>query len=257
MLRTSQTFNKIADALRNARKVMDAPTLNKKNPHFNSSYSDLGEIYRVSKEPLFNNNLLLLQSASVTQEGAAFVLTKLIHTISGEFFEDDITIMPVNKGPQPLGSAITYGKRYQAATILGLSAEDDDDGNEAEGKKQTAPPRQTVPDVRKDIAPVKVANGNQPASSHSDIISEPQHRRLMAIMGKSGWTAEDLKSCLVTGWANTSTKTILRRDYENICNMMENTRPSDALAKLKDSNENLIPLPSDSDAPMGIDDISF
>lgn len=42
---------------------------------------------------------------------------------------------PDKDTPQSIGSAATYGRRYAAEGLLGVSATQDDDGNEATGKK--------------------------------------------------------------------------------------------------------------------------
>ena len=55
---------------------------------------------------------------------------------------------------QGLGSAITYAKRYQICAMLGLAADDDDDGNEAvksQAKTQAQPVTQPAKPTLKDI----------------------------------------------------------------------------------------------------------
>jgi hypothetical protein len=42
-------------------------------------------------------------------------------------------ILPSGKKPQDMGSAMTYAKRYGLCMALGIAAEDDDDGNMANG----------------------------------------------------------------------------------------------------------------------------
>ncbi|MEM7039349.1 MAG: ERF family protein, partial [Bacteroidota bacterium] len=41
---------------------------------------------------------------------------------------------PTKKGPQGMGSAITYARRYALGPILGLATEQDDDANSASPK---------------------------------------------------------------------------------------------------------------------------
>jgi hypothetical protein len=80
--------------------------------------------------------------------------TVLLH-LSGEWISGEM-FLPLAKGdPQGVGSAITYGRRYGLMAILGMVADDDDDGNAASGHNpremnynrgasQTArPPQQT------------------------------------------------------------------------------------------------------------------
>lgn len=51
---------------------------------------------------------------------------------SGEYISANLSIKG-EQTPQGIGSAITYAKRYSFCSILGIIADDDDDGNGAEG----------------------------------------------------------------------------------------------------------------------------
>ena len=50
------------------------------------------------------------------------------------YIGSSLTITSSSNRAQDLGSAITYAKRYSYASILGIVAEDDDDGNRAAGE---------------------------------------------------------------------------------------------------------------------------
>ena len=60
---------------------------------------------------------------------------------SGEWISGRLRVTPVKDDPQGLGSAITYGRRYGLAAIVGVAPEDDD-GNAA---SQPAPKSATKP----------------------------------------------------------------------------------------------------------------
>ena len=47
--------------------------------------------------------------------------------------------------PQKMGSAITYAKRYLLTTVFNVIAEEDDDGNAAQGNKPTLPKKAPSP----------------------------------------------------------------------------------------------------------------
>jgi len=70
------------------------------------------------------------------------VHTTLIHT-TGEWIRGSLTLTFTKPDPQAAGSAITYAKRYGLAGMVGIVAEDDDDGNAA--SRQTEKPKEEKP----------------------------------------------------------------------------------------------------------------
>jgi hypothetical protein len=94
------------------------------------------------RESLNENGLVLIQTTDESQ-----LVTQLIHAATGEKIESrtELTqlIGDAGKGSkaQAYGSAVTYARRYEILTILGL-APSDDDGAQA-GKAQTQQQRQT------------------------------------------------------------------------------------------------------------------
>jgi len=121
---------------------------NKTNPHFKNKYADLQEILDKVRKPLSECGLALYQSV----RGENTLVTKLVHT-SGESLEEIFTFKDATN-MQGLGSAITYAKRYQICAMLGLAADDDDDGNEAvksQAKPQAQPVTQAAKPTLKDV----------------------------------------------------------------------------------------------------------
>ena len=63
-------------------------------------------------------------------------ITLLLHE-SGEWIETEPLQMKLEKNtPQGVGSAVTYGRRYQISSVLGLASEEDDDGEANEQNKK-------------------------------------------------------------------------------------------------------------------------
>jgi hypothetical protein len=99
------------------------------------AYAPLDTIMDKIRPTLRANGLAFMQSLN-----GESLTTTLLHT-SGEWLASDpMPIRVVDAGPQALGSAITYARRYALTAILGLVTEDDDDGNAAEGQSVTAAP---------------------------------------------------------------------------------------------------------------------
>lgn len=104
------------------------------NPHFKSKYASLEDIWS-SLRPLFKRHgIMVSQVPGEVANGCVEVITSLVHVESGQFM---LTrgLMPIGKdGPQAVGSAITYARRYFLAPMLGIVAGEDDDAETAEGR---------------------------------------------------------------------------------------------------------------------------
>jgi hypothetical protein len=139
-MRTSDSIKAFSKAFVEAQAKMGNAKLNKENPHFRSKYADLLEIATVAKEALLSIGIGVFQSPGIYDSEAHVMplTTRLIHGESGEWMEDTIGL-PLDKATaQGAGSGITYERRYALASMCGLVADEDDDGNQAE--KQSRQP---------------------------------------------------------------------------------------------------------------------
>ena len=126
------SLGKIASALAKAQGEMNAPPKNKTNPFFHSKYADLSDCIESSKKILAKYGLAVSQCLK-GEVMSPYLQTLLIHD-SGEFLES-IYWLKKNDNPQKFGSEITYARRYSYCAIIGISADDDDDGNGASDPK--------------------------------------------------------------------------------------------------------------------------
>lgn len=101
-------------------------------------YADLDAILDATSGAMSQNGLDLSWFLSDAPDGGRSLRCILAHE-SGAFIESIVTIPPQD-GPQELGSALTYARRYQAGCVLGVAPEKDDDGNAAAG--QVAVPKE-------------------------------------------------------------------------------------------------------------------
>lgn len=141
-------LDKLAPALVTAwGEVGEGVTKDANNPHIGNDYATLGAILRVVKPVLAKNGLAILQFAGrLSDDGKSIRLPFLILHSSGQSIQGESEMpcsgparkdgsqMPVTA--QTVGSAITYGRRYQLFALFGL-APADDDGNEASGRTET------------------------------------------------------------------------------------------------------------------------
>jgi hypothetical protein len=111
-------------------------------------YATLDEVLASTRKALAENGLCLTQPLS--REGGRFVMRTILAHESGAELRARIEL---NDAPdiQKLGSAITYLRRYSIQNLLGVAAEDDDDGNEAMG--QVAVPQQRQQQARPNQQP--------------------------------------------------------------------------------------------------------
>ncbi len=132
---TSQDIGKLAEALAKAQAKFENAPKDSENPFYGKKYADLASNICAIRAPLSENGLSVVQGTSA--EGALVkISTRLMHS-SGQWIEDTLTITATKLDPQGIGSAITYGRRYALAAMVGI-AQDDDDGNDASEK---APPK--------------------------------------------------------------------------------------------------------------------
>lgn len=123
-------ITELSKAVALAQAKFKTAVKNKKNPHFGSKYADLDAIMDAVREPLGQHGLAVLQGISTTPERFICITTRLLHA-SGQWIESAFSIKPDRDGPQQIGSVITYGRRYAIAAMLGITADEDDDGNAA------------------------------------------------------------------------------------------------------------------------------
>lgn len=132
-MRTSEQVDKITAALLSFQKQITPPTKNKDNPYFKSKYADLSSLLDHCK-PAMQANGLVFTSVGLT--------SRIMHS-SGQWIEGDFPVEVHGLDAQKVGSAFTYGRRYNFQGLLGINAEEDDDGAQASNKPQAAAPRST------------------------------------------------------------------------------------------------------------------
>lgn len=152
-MQKSESITALTKALIQVQSALKPAVMNCKNPHFKSKYADLNSIWDSCREVLTKNGLAVIQTNSPA-ENAVIVETTLAHE-SGEWICSEL-MMPLDKhNAQGVGSALTYGRRYGLAAIVGIVADEDDDGNGASGKPNTpannAKPHQATPEQIKQI----------------------------------------------------------------------------------------------------------
>ncbi len=143
-MESSSVIDQIASALVDAQGEFEAVSRTATNPFFNSHYAPLPKVVQSAAPILLKYGLAVIQAPDV-KDGEDVLVTRLTH-VSGQWIEGAQRLHLTKGDPQAHASAITYARRYGYMSILGLVADDDDDGNAASVATSSDTPRITSGD---------------------------------------------------------------------------------------------------------------
>lgn len=102
-------------------------------------YADLATAAQQARSVLTEHALAVHQSAHGDALGSVKVTTTVWHE-SGQWIESEPLVMPAKGGPQDVGSAISYARRYALMAFLGLATDDDDGAGAQQAAKEADKP---------------------------------------------------------------------------------------------------------------------
>lgn len=165
----SGEVNELAKALSKAQGAMTAAKMDGQNPHFKSSYATLDNIWQAIRKPLSESGLSVVQALLPDN----VLVTTLMHE-SGQWMRSYLKLNPVNNTPQGVGAALTYGRRYSLAAMVGIAQADDD--GEVANQPKTKP--EATRQAQRPPAPPATNGGTQPTKAdtptNGDIPRKPQ-----------------------------------------------------------------------------------
>ena len=197
----SESITKLALALSKFQGEVKNPPNSANNPFFKSKYAPLDVVINTAKETLAKFGISYIQMPGGDGEHVTCVTVLMCE---GEWIESDVLVLKADKvTAQGAGGAITYARRYQLTSMLGLAGEEDTDGNTP------------IPDK----SPNKLPNtpSNTPTPPASNIISESQQKRLYAISKGQN----DLAKAVLAKYKYTSSKDVESKNYKAICDEIE------------------------------------
>lgn len=143
----SEHIDQLATALSKFQGELEQPKMNsavkvktRTGGEYSFKYADLSECKAAAKKPLADNGLAVTQ---LIEEDYS-LLTMLVHS-SGQWIASRVKMPIMEQGAQAVGSAITYAKRYAFCAILGIVADDDEDGNLSQGNSPQKQPAKEQP----------------------------------------------------------------------------------------------------------------
>jgi len=197
----SDSIKEIAAAMIKVQNEIKGMTPDAKNPFFKSNYITLDGILEYIRPILTQNQIWILQEAR-SEETHVSIKTSLVHS-SGEFIEtESLGMNPSKNDPQALGSLCTYLKRYQLASLMGISSEIDDDGNGATHGKQPIKPPYKAP---------------QPKEESKGILNDKQIQRLYSIAHAAGVDHATVLTHILAKFKLTSTTDLSKTQYDEMC----------------------------------------
>lgn len=122
---------------------------------FSYKYASLDAIAQEIKPILHNHGVAYMQSVGGLNSNALTLTTRIFNS-KGQYIEDTAALPPVNGGSnaaQALGMSITYMRRYALSAMLGITSDEDTDGNgykttqtqeNQQSQKTPAPPKKTT-----------------------------------------------------------------------------------------------------------------
>jgi hypothetical protein len=158
----SAEINHLAKALAAAQSSLSPAAKDAVNPHFRNHYASLGSVWDAAREVLGANGLSVVQTYAPNDGSRLDLVTTLLHE-SGQWISGTISMVPAKADPQGIGSAATYARRYSLASILGIVADEDDDGQKASMPSHAPAYQAPIATVMKPSKPVSVPSQPQAA----------------------------------------------------------------------------------------------
>lgn len=132
----SEAIDQLATALAQAQAKVLVADKDGLNPHFKSKFSTLQSVWEACRKPLAEAGIAVFQ-VPVMDGDTQCLDTMLVHK-SGQWMRGRLRLNPVKNDPQGVGSALSYCRRYALAAMVGIVADEDDDGNAASKPDDTA-----------------------------------------------------------------------------------------------------------------------
>ena len=201
MSERSPELNALAKALCNAQG--EFPTIPKGdvNPFFKSKYAGLPAVIEASAPILAKHGLTVSQHLGF--DGTNDLLTTYLMHESGQFISETMRLHLVKSDPQGHGSATTYARRYSYMAVLGLVADEDDDGNKA-NQSGPAPARRPASTVRRATRPTPPPSDEDAPEPdmplvavdldqgrETNLISQPQMAKMQILFKEKGFHNRD------------------------------------------------------------------
>lgn len=200
MFETSNTTEKLDAALAKAQGEIEAAVKDKTNPHFRSKYADLTSVWSACRAPLAKHGISVTQWPKHSEDSRLHLVTRV--ACQGEWIKGEFSVPVPKQDPQGYGSALSYLRRYSLSAVLGVVADEDDDGNAASAPTETSDP-----------APPKASAVSGP--------SDAQIKRAFAKARAAKVSDVDMKKWISDKCKKTSITELTPNEYEALCSALD------------------------------------
>jgi ERF superfamily protein len=160
-MQQSEQINELAAALSKAQALIQPASKDAENAGFKnaktgkaSKYADLTAVWEACRAPLSTNGLSVIQLPADADAGRVALTSMLMHA-SGQYISSTFSMRLMQDTPHGAGSALTYLRRYALAALVGVVADEDDDGNAASNHNQPASYSKPAPKPAAHSAPAE------------------------------------------------------------------------------------------------------
>lgn len=244
-MRTSESLANLAPALAQAQAELKSAakdqqatvTTSTGRAGYQYRYTTLANCIEASRPALAKYGLAVVQGAGTAGQ-AVTVTTRLLHK-SGEWMEDELSLPVARFDAQGIGSAITYGRRYGYCALVGVVADEDDDGAAA---VRPAARAQEVPwSAARNPTGTPAVNATTGEETPAILegselppeptLTVPEQHKLWAVAKARGWTPKEYEHFLITAYHVGASREIPRSKLAAILATLEAGRTTTEAAQ--------------------------
>jgi hypothetical protein len=150
----SEEFEDLITSLGKAQASMQPAPKDSENSHFKNKYADLASIFSVIKTPFASHGLVITQENEFNQQMGGWVVWTVLRK-GKQWLKHPTPILMRGNTSMDFGSAETYARRQGLQTLVGVAADDDDDGVSASLPAKQARTSPVKPKTQIATSPIK------------------------------------------------------------------------------------------------------
>lgn len=240
---TSEATDKISEALAKAQGMMKNPEKNKtaKIPMkaggtYSFDYADLPSTFDTNRKVLSENGLSHSFGTKIAERDI-ICSCRLSHS-SGQWYESEL-ILPASGDIKGMAGNLTYLKRYLFQGLVGITGDDDTDGD-PEDPKATYTPRERKPAPAKTVSqspsPIVPKPAHAPASgpvsggfsestptrisAASPATLSPRQAKVVEGMAKNGWKNSEVLELINIRFQKKTVSDLEEEEFKKLLNLL-------------------------------------
>lgn len=193
-MKQSDQINEIATALakvqgeyKKVAKNKTAKVRMKTGGEYSYKFADLADVLEMALPILSKYEIALLQPTQRI-DGKLYIVSVIVHS-SGQWFSSDGILITQESDKQGLGSEVSYSRRYDGCSLIGIMPDEDEDGKISTEKARETPnvPAKTYP-PKVDQRPATPNNSSRPNENKQTVLKGVVNPLINAIPQKPDYT---------------------------------------------------------------------